>query len=177
MKRLERRQVARHAFEEEIHLARQHVALAHFRPAPRPFLEMLEVGVLLAGQADKDEAGDLKAQRLAVQFGVIALDIAGLFQRPHAAQAGRRGDLGAARQLHIGDAAIGLQLGQDAQVDGVQLAGVHGRSCVGNGRPYNARRRPRAIIFLRIAHSDGQKFAPDAATGITLCTGLAFAPA
>ena len=92
-----------------------------------PFLEMLEIGVLLAGQPDKDKAGDLKAQRLAVQVGMIALDEAGLFQRAHAAQAGRRGDLGAARQFHIGDAAIGLQFGQDAQVDGVQLAGVQAR--------------------------------------------------
>ena len=58
---------ARHAFEQEIHFARQHVAFAHFRPAAHPFLEMLEVGILLAGQADKDEAGDRKAQRLAVQ--------------------------------------------------------------------------------------------------------------
>ena len=40
----------------------------------RAFLEMLEIGILLAGQADKDKAGDLKAQRLAVQLGVIALD-------------------------------------------------------------------------------------------------------
>ena len=64
----------RHAFEDEIHFARQHVALAHLRPAAGAFLEMLEVGVLLAGQADKDEAGHLEAQRLAVQIGVIALD-------------------------------------------------------------------------------------------------------
>src|SRR5205823_5636575 len=72
---LECRQVPRHAFEDEIHFPRQHVALAHFRPAARAFLEVLEVAVLLAGQADKDEPGDLKAKRLAVQFGMIAADI------------------------------------------------------------------------------------------------------
>src|SRR4051812_46116474 len=106
---LEGRQVAGHAFEEEIHLARQHVALAHFLPAAGALLEMLEIRVLLAGEADKDEAGDLEAQRLPVQLGMIALDEARLFQGADAAQAGRRGDPGAARQLDIGDAAVGLQ--------------------------------------------------------------------
>src|SRR5450432_184202 len=87
---------------------------------------MLEIAILLTGQADKDKTRDLKAQRLAIQLGVIATDIAGLLQRTDAAQAGWRGDLGAARQFHIGDAAIGLELRQNAQVDSVQLAGVHG---------------------------------------------------
>ena len=57
---------------------------------------MLEVAVLLAGQPDKDKAGDFKAQRLGVQVGVIALDEAGLLQGADAAQAGRRRDAGAA---------------------------------------------------------------------------------
>src|ERR1700679_447298 len=121
---LESRQVGSDAFEDEIHLARQHVTLPHFRPAPRAFLEMLEIAILLAGQPDKDKAGDFKAQRLAVQFGVIALDEARLLQRADAAQAGWRGDLGAARQFHIGDAAIGLELRQYAKINGVQLAGI-----------------------------------------------------
>src|SRR5690348_13225407 len=74
---LERLQVGRHAFQDEIHFTRQHVALAHFWPAAHPLLEMLEIGILLAGQADKDEAGDGIAQGLAVQVGVIAFDITG----------------------------------------------------------------------------------------------------
>src|SRR6185369_12892041 len=86
---LERRQVARHAFENEIHLARQHVAFAHFRPAPRAFLEMLEIAILLAGQTHKDKTGDFKAQRFAVQFGVIAFDETRFLQSADAAQAGR----------------------------------------------------------------------------------------
>ena len=96
---------------------------------------MLEVGILLAGQADKDEAGHLEAQRLAVQIGVIALDEAGLLQRAHAAQAGRRGDLGAARQFDIGDAAIGLQFGQNAQIDGIELADAPRRSLLSGYGP------------------------------------------
>ena len=58
---LERRKIARHAFEDEVHFTRQHVALAHLRPAPRAFLEMLEIAVFLAGQADKNKAGDFEA--------------------------------------------------------------------------------------------------------------------
>src|SRR6201996_8812513 len=54
---LERRKILGHAFEDEIHLTRQHVALPHFSPTAGAFLEMLEIGVLLAGQTDKDEAG------------------------------------------------------------------------------------------------------------------------
>src|SRR6202000_1288680 len=64
---LEGLEISRHAFQDEIHFTRQHVTLAHFRPAAHPLLEMLEIGVLLAGKADKDEAGDGKAQRLALQ--------------------------------------------------------------------------------------------------------------
>src|SRR5688572_12231945 len=71
---LKGRQVARHAFEDEIDFARQHVALAHLRPAPRAFLEVPEIAILLAGQADKDETGDFETQRLAVEIGVIPLD-------------------------------------------------------------------------------------------------------
>src|SRR6185312_3875805 len=119
---LEGLKISGDAFQDEIHFTRQHVALAHFRPTAHPLLEMLEIGVLLAGEADKDEAGDGIAQRLAVQIGMIAFDIAGLLQSPHPAQTGRRGDLGAAGQFHIGDAAIRLQLLEDAQINGVELA-------------------------------------------------------
>ena len=105
------------------------MALPDFLPAPGAFLEVLEVGILLTGQTDKDKARNLEAQRLAVQFGMVALDEARFFQGADAAQARGGGDPGPARQLDIGDAAIGLQLGQDAQVNGVQLAGVHAWSC------------------------------------------------
>src|SRR6185436_15978823 len=101
---LKRRQVASDAFEDEIHFAGKHVALAHFRPAARAFLEMLEIAVFLARQTDKDKTGDFKAQRFSVQLGVIAFDITGFLKRADAAQTRRRGDLGAARQLDIGDA-------------------------------------------------------------------------
>src|SRR5690242_20853110 len=49
------------------------------------------IAILLAGKPDKDKAGDFKAQRLAVQLGVIAFDEARFLQRTDAAQTGRRG--------------------------------------------------------------------------------------
>jgi hypothetical protein len=48
-------------------------------------------------------------------------DEAGLLQRAHAAQAGRRGNADAARQFDIGHAPVGLQFAQDGPVDTVEL--------------------------------------------------------
>jgi hypothetical protein len=76
-----------------------------------------------SGQAlkpDDGEEGDRPAQRLRVRVGVVAADHPGFLQPADAAQAGRRRDAGAARQLDIGHAAVGLQFGQDSAVDGVQ---------------------------------------------------------
>jgi hypothetical protein len=134
--RLEGGQVFRHAFEQEIHFSRQHVALAHLRPAPDACLEGLEVGLFLAGQADEDEARHLIAQRPGIEIGVITFDVTRLFQGAHAAQAGGRRDLGPARQFDIGDAPIGLELGKDAAVDGVELGMGQGRGFRGKGGLY-----------------------------------------
>src|SRR3546814_5481136 len=69
-------------------------------------LETVQHGLGLAVEADQGEEGDLEAERLGVELGVVALDVAGLLQGAHAPEAGRRGDAGAARQLHVGDPPI-----------------------------------------------------------------------
>ncbi len=51
----------------------------------------------------------------------IAADVARLFQGAHPAQAGRRRDADPSGQFHIGDSAVGLDLGQDFQVDVVEI--------------------------------------------------------
>ena len=51
---------------------------------------------------------------------MVAADHAGLLQAADAAQAGRRGDAGPARQLDVGHPPVGLQLRQDAAVDRVE---------------------------------------------------------
>src|SRR5215471_179721 len=122
---LERRQVARDAFQQEVDFAREHVALTNLWPSSDPLLEVLEIRIMLARESDEDETRDFEAERPGVEIGVIALDIARLLERAHAPQAGRRGDLGATRQFHIGDTAIGLELAQYPQIDRVELVMLH----------------------------------------------------
>ena len=55
----------------------------------------------------------------------IAGDHAGLLQRAHAPQAGRRRDADLARELDVGDAAVGLQFLEDAPIGSIE-AGAHG---------------------------------------------------
>ena len=127
-------------------------------PTRQRIVEMLATGALSSGEiagrfslsppAISQHLKALKQARLVTvradkQKRIYTLDPEGVaevsawvdrikaFWNPDAPQTGRRSDLGAARQLDIGDAAIGLQFGQDAQVNGVQLAGVHGVPAVG----------------------------------------------
>ena len=108
-------------------------------------LERREVGLGLAGEMHHGEHGDLVAEQLLVEQRPVALDEAGLLQRPHPAQAGRRRNADPARQLHIGDAAVLLQFLQDFPVDGVET-GRQGelQSASGAGRHY-----PRAGGFAK----------------------------
>jgi hypothetical protein len=74
------------------------------------------------------EDGDAESHRLGIDLGVVALYEAGLLERPHAAQAGRRGDSGALGEIDIRHPPIGLQIGQDAKIDSVQFGAPHNRS-------------------------------------------------
>src|SRR3546814_16113051 len=85
------------------------------RPAADQGLETVQHGLGLAVEADQGEEGDLEAERLGVELGVVALDVAGLLQGAHAPEAGRRGDAGAARQLHVGDPPILLEVLQRSE--------------------------------------------------------------
>src|SRR3546814_15225227 len=73
------------------------------RPAADQGLETVQHGLGLAVEADKGEEGDLEAERLGVERGVVALDVAGLPQGAHAPEGGRRRAAGAARQRHEGE--------------------------------------------------------------------------
>jgi hypothetical protein len=72
------------------------------------------------------EDGHLVAELFLVEQSAVALDIARLLQRADAAQARRRRDSDATRQLHVGDAAVLLQLLEDLAVDGVESGGHKG---------------------------------------------------
>ena len=60
-------QVRRHAFEDEIDLARQHPAFAHQRLRAHELLEGREVGLGLARQVHHGEDRDLVAELLLVE--------------------------------------------------------------------------------------------------------------
>ena len=64
---LEGLEVRRHAFQHEVDLARQHPAFAHQRLLADEVLELLEVGLGLAGEMDHGEHRDLVAQQLLVE--------------------------------------------------------------------------------------------------------------
>src|SRR5262244_855097 len=72
---------------------------------------------------DHGEDRDLIAEALLVEQRPIALDVTGLFERAHAAQAGRRGDTDPAREFHVGDAAVVLQFFENLTVDGIESRG------------------------------------------------------
>ncbi len=113
-------QVGRHALQEEIDLAREHVAIAHDGRAPRPLLEGDQIGFGLAVQPDHGEGRHVEAERLVVQDRGEAFDDPGLLQRTHATQAGRRGDPHLAGEIDIGDAAVGLKFTQNPPVGGIE---------------------------------------------------------
>ena len=87
----------------------------------------LEVGQRLLAlrlQADVDEHIEPQAQRRRIGQRHIAGNHARRLQRLHPRQAGRGRQMHAARQLHVGERAIGLQLGQNAQIGCVKLHAV-----------------------------------------------------
>ena len=60
---LERFEIRRHAFEDEIDLARQHPAFAHQRLLAHDMPRRLEIGFRLAGQMHHGEGDELIAER------------------------------------------------------------------------------------------------------------------
>ena len=77
-------------------------------------------------QPDHRKHRDLEAERPAVEIGVITLNEPRLFERPDAAQAGRRRDADTGRQFDIGDAPVGLKLAEDVKIGLVELGPLHG---------------------------------------------------
>ena len=118
---LKRRHVGRDAFQDEIHLARQHPAFPHQRLGADEFLERAQIGVGLAGQMHGRKHRDVEAEPARIQQAAVALDVALLLQRPDPAQAGRRRNADPFGQFHVGDSAVGLDFGEDFEVDFVKI--------------------------------------------------------
>ena len=117
--------VVRDDLEDEVGFAGQHVAFAHLWPRAHQVLERLEVGLRLADEANMGKDRDAETHRLGVDLRVIALYEPRLFQRAHAPQARGRRNPRPFRQIDVGHATIGLQVGKDAKIDSVEFGAPH----------------------------------------------------
>ena len=76
---------------------------------------MLVAGVALGEQAH--EGHHAQADLVAVDLGPVTGDVAAFLQRPDPAPARRGAQADALRKLCVGEAAVGLQLVQDGDVE------------------------------------------------------------
>ena len=80
-----------------------------------------KIGVGLARQMDGRKYRDVETELSRIEQPAIALDVAGLLQRPDAAQARRRRNADAFGQLNIRDSAVSLDFAQDFEVNFVKI--------------------------------------------------------
>ncbi|TJZ84552.1 ABC transporter ATP-binding protein [Paracoccus hibiscisoli] len=112
--------------------ARDQVAFHRLVDLFQRLLEPGKVDLAVVLQRDLGKDGQGRTQLGDVDQRRIAGDIARLLQLLHPHQAGAGRQMHQIRQLDIGDAAVLLQLVQDADVDAVQL---HGGSPLGGSSP------------------------------------------
>lgn len=109
------------ASEHKIGVARDPPALQEARHRRHRGLERLDRGQGLAVELDQDEGRHLIAEQPFVERGADRLDHAAAAQGADPAQAGRGGDADPLGQLVDPDPAVPLQLGQDPQIDVIEL--------------------------------------------------------
>ena len=97
------------------------MALAHLRPGADHLLELLQIGLGLAGQPDKGKDLNGVAEGFGIDIGVVAADDALFLENADTAQAGRRGDAGTLGEVDIRHPAVFLQITQDLAVNRIQL--------------------------------------------------------
>ena len=94
--------------QQEIAATADHVAFPHLRPTRHQLFEGRQHRLLLAVEADNREHRDFPAELLRIGVGVITANDARLFERPHAAQARRRGHARQTGKGDVGDASVFL---------------------------------------------------------------------
>jgi hypothetical protein len=125
---LQRRDIRhRHAYQV-IAVAGHEVALHHLVVFADATLEFGERGLGLLLQADGDEHRQAQTQRLRIRQGDIARNHTGGLQRLDPRQTGRGRQVHAPRQFHVAQAAVFLELGEDFEIECVELHIVLSRS-------------------------------------------------
>jgi len=107
--------------QQEIGLARQHVAFTNFGPLGDGGFESAQIRIGLAVQSHLGKHGDVIPQGLGSDLGVIPFDKTGFFQGAYPPQAGRGRDSNPLGQIHVGHSAVSLQISENAAVDVIQL--------------------------------------------------------
>lgn len=97
------------------------MALAHFGQFAHMVFERAQGFFGLALEADEREYGNGEAQFGGIEIGVVPLNNASFLETADAAQARRRRQADALRQLDVGDAPFILQLAQELPVDVVEV--------------------------------------------------------
>ena len=117
---LESVEIARHAFQDEVGFSGNRPAFAHGLPLRDARAEGGEFRLGLLVELDENEENDGQVERARVDERAIAGYHASVLERAYAAQAGRRGDADAPRQLYVGHAAVRLQRRQNGEIDRVE---------------------------------------------------------
>ena len=117
-----------HELDKIVVAARDQMAFHRLLDLLQRLLKAGKVDLAVVLQGDLGEDGQGRAQLGHVDLRRIAGDIARLLQLLNAHQAGAGRQVDQVGQLDIGDAAVLLQLVQDADVDAVQLHGRRLRS-------------------------------------------------
>jgi hypothetical protein len=110
-------QVLRHHLQLEGAGAADVVAGDDLRDLADRVLHLARAFAGVAVGVQPHEGQHAHADLVAVDLGVVALDVARLFQRPHAPPAGRGRQAHALREFGVGQAGIGLQFLQDLHVE------------------------------------------------------------
>ena len=118
---LEGGQVAGDDVEQVVGIAEQPLCLNHLRHVRQRGLEGLDGVVIAVAQGDEDDGGEIQPEVHRVETGVIALDGAGLLQRPDPAVAGGDAESDPLCQLGDGKAPVGLELGKNPAINLVHV--------------------------------------------------------
>src|SRR5690349_18344475 len=92
--------------QEEIGLSGEHMRLAHLGPGSDQRLEGFEIGLGLSRKPNLGEDRDAEAERFRIDLGMVAADIARLFQGADAPQAWWRRDSGSLGEVNVSHTAI-----------------------------------------------------------------------